>query len=74
MSCPLTPMGANIIVTVDESQGKEKKSDSGILIAASVKTDGPKTVSCFMLRLAATRNQAPVISMLSVPRHSQRAG
>ena len=45
MSCPLTPMGANIIVTMDQEGGKEQKSDSGILIAASVKTDGPKTVS-----------------------------
>jgi len=43
MSCPLTPMGANIIVTMDQEGGKEQKSDSGILIAASVKTDGPKT-------------------------------
>ena len=37
-------MGANIIVTMDESGGKEKKTDSGILVAASVKNDGPKTV------------------------------
>ena len=36
-------MGANIIVTIDEEGGKEKKTDSGILVAATVKTEGPKT-------------------------------
>jgi hypothetical protein len=35
---------------MDESGGKEKKTDSGILVAASVKNDGPKTV-----RLSRTR-------------------
>jgi len=36
-------MGANIIVTMDKDSGNEKVTDSGILVAASVKTDGPKT-------------------------------
>jgi hypothetical protein len=26
MACPLEPMGANIIVTIDEEGGKEKKT------------------------------------------------
>ncbi|EKX55101.1 hypothetical protein GUITHDRAFT_99733 [Guillardia theta CCMP2712] len=42
MACPLVPLGANIIVTLDKAAG-EKMTDSGILVAASVKTDGPQT-------------------------------
>ena len=34
MACPLTPMGANVIVTMEDTgAGKEKKTDSGILYA-----------------------------------------
>ena len=61
MSCPLTPMGANIIVTMDQEGGKEQKSDSGILIAASVKTDGPKTVSPHTNTLQGVRSQCSKI-------------
>ena len=34
MACPLEPMGANIIVTMDKESTSEKKSDSGILIVS----------------------------------------
>eukprot|EP00960_Hanusia_phi_P076495 768568-Hanusia_phi.AAC.7 len=34
--------GANIIVTLDKASG-EKMTDSGILVAASVKSEGPQT-------------------------------
>jgi len=44
MSCPLTPMGANVIVTVEEKKGDGQKStESGILIAATVEKTGPAT-------------------------------
>mmetsp|Transcript_1029 Transcript_1029/g.2405 ORF Transcript_1029/g.2405 Transcript_1029/m.2405 type:complete len:148 (-) Transcript_1029:114-557(-) len=42
MSCPLVPLGSNVIVQMEEASTAEKKSASGILIAASVKAEGPK--------------------------------
>uniref|UniRef100_A0A7S4PQX1 Uncharacterized protein n=1 Tax=Cryptomonas paramaecium TaxID=2898 RepID=A0A7S4PQX1_9CRYP len=42
MGCPLTPLGANVIVVM-EKEVAETQRPSGILLAASVKAEGPKT-------------------------------
>ena len=42
MSCPLEPLGSNVIIQMEQESGSEQMTSSGIMIAASVKTEGPK--------------------------------
>ncbi|KAJ1490171.1 hypothetical protein T484DRAFT_3366985 [Baffinella frigidus] len=43
MACPLTPLGANVIIKLERASNTEKKTESGILMAASVEDKGPVT-------------------------------
>jgi len=43
MNCPLTPLGANVIIKLTKASNQEKMTESGILMAASVADKGPTT-------------------------------